>query len=478
LVGTGRGSRGASALLARADVKAECVQAATSAQNLRNRHELMESRAELLVCARKQCPGAVRSDCTRWLAEVNQSLPAVVVGAKDANGSDIVDAALSIDGKPSPRALDGQATSIDPGQHVLRFTAPGNVPVNRTVVIRQGEKNREITVVMVAADQTARPEPAASTAAASAPAGSAGSDASNVEREQRSQPSWSSQRMWALVVGGAGVAGAAVGTVFALRSKSKWNDAKQACGAGCGPGSPAYALNDQSKQAGTLAIVAFVASGVALATGVVLWLTAPHPKRGPAVAASIGIDYTASSPAIDATAFPTAPSAVFWSSSPQAGVSTLARYVDFSDGVIYNDSVSNAHRVRCVRATGAAPLGAQYTPSGATVLDNFTRLTWQENQSPNNFALSAAQSYCANLTLGGATSRLPSVKELLTLVDVSVATPGPTIDTTVFADTQGVTFWSSSPLATDASSAWYVSFHNGYTGSNAETASYWVHCVH
>ena len=57
--------------------------------------------------------------------------------------------------------------------------------------------------------------------------------------------------------------------------------------------------------------------------------------------------------------------------------------------------------------------------------------------------------------------RLPTVKELQTLVNYGVASPGPTIDTTWFPNTQGSYYWSSSPYVGSSGYAWYVYFNYG-----------------
>jgi hypothetical protein len=61
------------------------------------------------------------------------------------------------------------------------------------------------------------------------------------------------------------------------------------------------------------------------------------------------VDFTQSSPTIDPTGFPNTPSEYFWSSSPVAGYSYNAWYVNFSYGNGHNSGVSNTGRVRCVR---------------------------------------------------------------------------------------------------------------------------------
>ena len=67
--------------------------------------------------------------------------------------------------------------------------------------------------------------------------------------------------------------------------------------------------------------------------------------------------------------------------------------------------------------------------------------------------------------------RLPARLELDSLVDLSVAYPGPTIDTDYFPETQSNWFWSASPYAGNSYYAWGVDFGygSGY-GANESSA--------
>ncbi|NCC25417.1 MAG: DUF1566 domain-containing protein, partial [Deltaproteobacteria bacterium] len=69
--------------------------------------------------------------------------------------------------------------------------------------------------------------------------------------------------------------------------------------------------------------------------------------------------------------------------------------------------------------------------------------------------------------------RLPTVKELSTLVDAGIAHPGPTIDIDYFPHCKGSWYWSSSSESDPglAGNAWYVRFSNGYL-SHAEKVGY------
>jgi hypothetical protein len=98
---------------------------------------------------------------------------------------------------------------------------------------------------------------------------------------------------------------------------------------------------------------------------------------------------------------------------------------------------------RQVRAN--APAG-RYTVSNGSVVDTKTKLTWQQVVPAEVFqTLPDAQTYCAGLgaTLGGAGWRVPTVKELLSLVDYSQAA-APMIDPTAFPATPTDYFYTAS----------------------------------
>lgn len=128
----------------------------------------------------------------------------------------------------------------------------------------------------------------------------------------------------------------------------------------------------------------------------------------------------------------------------------------------------------------AAAPGGRYTISGGTVSDSKTKLTWQQAAPATLYAWSDAKTYCASATvssaLGGSGWRLPTVKELLTILDDSQATP-PLIDATAFPGTASGYFWAVSVAAGTASSAWEVDFSSGNTGGFAEATTRNVRCV-
>jgi hypothetical protein len=195
------------------------------------------------------------------------------------------------------------------------------------------------------------------------------------------------------------------------------------------------------------------------------------------------LDYSQNAPTINLTVFPGA-WVDFWSSTPFAGAPTDAREVYFSSGDTGHDGVFGTNYVRCARgpATTLPPAvpPARYTIVGGTVHDNKTGLTWQETVSSQTFAWADAKAYCANLNQSVAGGwRLPTAKELLTLVDVARSST-PTIDCDAFPDAAADDEWSATPFAGfsgSSPSAWAVRFNAGNPISRAVSSLSFVRCV-
>lgn len=130
-------------------------------------------------------------------------------------------------------------------------------------------------------------------------------------------------------------------------------------------------------------------------------------------------------------------------------------------------------------ATAAAPAG-RYTISAGTVYDTKTRLTWQQTSPSTMYVWSAAKTYCASAAvssaLGGTGWRLPTIKELQTVIDFNQAT-GPLIDPTAFPGTSTGGVWSSTPTVGSATQSWAVFFSNGDTGTLENMYASSVRCV-
>jgi hypothetical protein len=97
------------------------------------------------------------------------------------------------------------------------------------------------------------------------------------------------------VLGGVGVAGIAVGSIFGVLTIVSSNNSKSECSSPATPTNCANypgAVADHSSAVadGTISTIGFIAGGALLAGGLALWLTAPSgPEASPAPAAGIRV---------------------------------------------------------------------------------------------------------------------------------------------------------------------------------------------
>lgn len=269
---------------ARADDKKVCSDAYEKAQSLRDEGKLVGAREQMRVCARTTCVKFIAKDCATWLADVESRLPSVVLAATDATGASVTEATVSMDGAVLTRQLDGHAVDVDPGKHTFTFALPDGSSIDQPFVVAEGQKAQRVAVSAKKSDAVAS-NPVGTTPAApaegAAPAG-AGEDTSTAS-------SWNGRKTLAVVVGGAGIAGIAVGSIFGITAMSAWSRSKNECNAPApSPGCPdvnAYndAVSDKNKSssAASIATVGFIAGGVLAAAGVVLFVTAPRGAEQP-----------------------------------------------------------------------------------------------------------------------------------------------------------------------------------------------------
>ncbi|HMY20129.1 MAG TPA: DUF1566 domain-containing protein [Polyangium sp.] len=126
------------------------------------------------------------------------------------------------------------------------------------------------------------------------------------------------------------------------------------------------------------------------------------------------------------------------------------------------------------RVAADAPDG-QYEIAGGTVYDTKSKLTWEQSPSTSTRTWDSAKMYCQNLALGGSGWRLPSAKELMSIVDET--RDGPAIDSTAFPGTMPTWYWTSSPNKSKTPDIWNVDFSTGYMYSTDPTYGNLVRCV-
>jgi hypothetical protein len=201
------------------------------------------------------------------------------------------------------------------------------------------------------------------------------------------------------------------------------------------------------------------------------------------------VDPAMAGPAIDATAFPNTTEDFYWTSSSIGFTSEgTVVAVDFyagealwtaAESVTVKGTVKLLERVRCVAGSRCYPTSRFVASSSGLVTDTLTNLVWQQQASTTDMTWDDANTYCAAT---GSGFRLPTLKELESLVDLTV-TSEPTINQTSFPNTPGEAFWTSSPYAPPLvpntnPEAWSVLFWCGVPQRYDETYSYvWARCV-
>jgi hypothetical protein len=191
------------------------------------------------------------------------------------------------------------------------------------------------------------------------------------------------------------------------------------------------------------------------------------------------VDYSKAQPAIDGTAFPACESSGYWASTAAPDDPNHYAVIDFELGYGYADISGELHFVRCVRGTPNAD-PPHYKVDKGYVTDNATGLHWEMPApvEPLDYAASAAR--CDELLAGGLSNwRLPTIKELQTLVDVTASPPA--MDTSVFTDvsTEIDMFWSASRdvYFTDMELHWLLQVDTGAMPADSLDMKHRSRCV-
>jgi hypothetical protein len=155
----------------------------------------------------------------------------------------------------------GAAIPVDPGQYTFSASAPGKKKGWSTTV--KVEAGGHATVTIPELENEPPPPPTRVAAPVSA-------------------SFWSGTRVSGVAVGGAGVVALVVGTVLGLRAKSDYDDARTSdCpngGTRCTPAG--ISLGQDATSLATASTVTFVVGGLALATGVTLFIVGrPHSRE-------------------------------------------------------------------------------------------------------------------------------------------------------------------------------------------------------
>jgi hypothetical protein len=138
-------------------------------------------------------------------------------------------------------------------------------------------------------------------------------------------------------------------------------------------------------------------------------------------------------------------------------------------------------------AVATAPTGRFMVTSGSggnngTVYDTKTKLTWQQTVTSTTYTWANAKTYCAGVgsSLGGTGWRLPTVKELQSILDFTL-TSTPMFPSPFAQSQQLIQYWTLTvaPTGTQTSPgyAYYVDSWLGGVNRQDPTATYGARCV-
>lgn len=255
------------------DAKEACIAASERGQSQRDEGKYREARDAFLECAQVNCPRVVAQSCTKWLRELDETIPTLVLGARDERGNDLTAVVVTLDGAPFATELDGKPIFVDIGPHVLRFQREGAEAVEQRLVVRAGEKARVVTVSLPSTEAI--------------PVVPAPDRTDNAPRE--SAPILLPRLATASIVGLGSLAAAATGLAFVLKSNSESSTAnslrvelgsQDSCTAH--PSSPACvslgSAVDAQRTDMNVAAGLFVGAGLLAASALVVWFAWPKPK--------------------------------------------------------------------------------------------------------------------------------------------------------------------------------------------------------
>jgi hypothetical protein len=254
---------GASPARADSPSKVDCVVANETGQTLVQSGKRLEAERTFATCMAASCPRPVREDCAQRLAEIGRTVPSIAFELKDSTGHAVSGARITMDGEPLPGdAVNGKPVRLDSGEHRFLFEAQGLSPIEKVLVLREGERNRKEAIVFAAASDHVPTAVGIGVA----------------ERPPMKPPPSPSPMAavptLAYVAAGVGVAGLAFGIGTGIAASSKNAALESECPGGrCPPG--AQHDIDAFRTLTALSTAGYVVAAAGLAGGVILWVAAP-----------------------------------------------------------------------------------------------------------------------------------------------------------------------------------------------------------
>ncbi|MDB4991524.1 MAG: uncharacterized protein JWN04_6702 [Myxococcaceae bacterium] len=226
-----------------------CVTSSTEGQTLRDEGRLLQARTRFAECAHARCPAIVVESCARWLADLEQRIPTVIIRVQGKPSE------LSIDGRSI--ANEGEPIALEPGQHALQALEPTGRAVELVFALAERERDKLIELRL-----SGEPEPVpAAPIARSADLPVEVQTAADPERVRATfrvpAAAW--------VLAGVGVAGVSTFAGLRVKAASLLHDLQHSCAPTCRP--------QQSEHGKRIALAADVSLGLGIAAiaGAAVW---------------------------------------------------------------------------------------------------------------------------------------------------------------------------------------------------------------
>lgn len=220
------------------------------------------ARAAALECSQIQCNPAIVRECEHFYESLEADTPTLVFSARKAEGGELIDVRVDMDGKLASERITGRPQAVDPGPHDFVFIHPQRGRVQLSETARVGDHARVIEVVFK--DPNAK--------AADTAVGPAGPHALGPRRVP----------VMSFVLGGVGVAALGAFTYFRISGVKDYNQLNADCSPQCSPEDV-----DPIRRKFTLSYVSLGVGLASLAGAGLFYVLAPRRDAAPEVQAGI-----------------------------------------------------------------------------------------------------------------------------------------------------------------------------------------------
>ena len=196
------------------------------------------------------------------------------------------------------------------------------------------------------------------------------------------------------------------------------------------------------------------------------------------------LNHQNNNPAMDVLVFPKTGAEYWWTSEKQVNDASKVWCTNAGGGAgnhLKSETISaggtKKFHVRAVRDITTPVAVEHFTiASPTTVIDNLTGLMWRSQFLPDTLTWESALTYADTSTTAGFTDwRLPNIKEIQSIMDVSRINP--CLNTSYFTANPAMKCWASTTLPNKTVSAWYLDTRYGITTYDVKTRRNYVYLV-